>query len=96
MVQKYIIDKADIHDLITGKELQPRRGARAFCVEISGKLTNGDVIRSIFPDIEVEPVKLGDQIVGYDIWKLDNGTCAETYFTKTWWNAPYKAESEDK
>ena len=61
----------------------------------AGELTNGDMMKIIFPDVEVEAVKLGGQIVGYDISKLDKGSCAETYFTKTWWNAPYFAEREE-
>ncbi len=73
MVQKYIIDKADIHNLLTGKEipLEHRSKARAFCVEIEGGITNGEIFRAIFP---------GDEV------RID----------LEWWNAPYKAESEDK
>lgn len=51
MVEKYIIDKADIHNLLTGKEipLENRSKARAFCVEIEGGVTNGEMFQAIFP-----------------------------------------------
>lgn len=49
----------------------------------------------MFHDIEVETVKLDGEIIGYDISNLDDGTCAETYFTKSWWDAPYKKEVEE-
>lgn len=97
MVEKYIIDKTDIRNLIIGKELDLQQGckARAFCVEVLGKLTNGDMIKAMFPGIVVEAVKLDGEIIGYDISNLDDGTCAETYFTKSWWDAPYKKEVEE-
>lgn len=87
MVEKYIIDKTDIHDLITGKELPLSQGkARAFCVEIEGKITNGDMIKAIFPNIDTE--KIEDIIDVYGMSK-----CRVTYDTD-WWNAPYETESE--
>lgn len=87
MVQKYIIDKTDIHDLLTGKEIPlPQGKARAFCVEIAGKITNGDMIKAIFPNIDTEQIE--DIIDVYGMSK-----CRVTYDTD-WWNAPYKAESE--
>lgn len=88
MVQKYIIDKTDIHDLLTGKEIPlPQGRARAFCVEIAGKITNGDVIKAMFPNIEIEEID-DELIVAY---KLD---VKGTPFYRVWWNAPYKTESE--
>ena len=89
MVEKYIIDKTDIHDLLTGKEIPlPQGRARAFCVEIAGKITNGDMIKAIFPNIDTEQIE--DIIDVYGMSK-----CRVTYDTD-WWNAPYKTESEDK
>ena len=96
MVHKYIIDKADIHDLLTGKEIPLPQGnkARAFCVEIAGGMTNGEVIQALFPDIVTHDMAIsihaatkvtccGDKhcrgAISYDFWK-------------EWWNAPYKAE----
>ena len=45
-------------------------------LHIKDKITNGDVIKALFP-------KYYQNILSY----LDN---------TSWWNAPYKAESEDK
>lgn len=58
----------------------------------ASKLTNGDMMKIFFPDIEIEAVKMDDKIIGYDISKLDK----LTYFTKSWWDAPYFVESEDE
>lgn len=57
--------------------------------------TNGDMIKALFPDIVAETVKLDGEIIGYDICNMDIGTYAETYFTESWWNAPYKKEVEE-
>ena len=55
MVEKYIIEKCDIHYLLTGQDIPLSQGrARTFCVEIAGKITNGDVIKSIFPHYELK------------------------------------------
>ena len=84
MIQKYIIDKADIHNLLTGKEIPLGQGskARAFCVEIAGGMTNGEVLKSIFPTAELI---LGNSDHMPDV------LCVK----EKWWNAPYKAESEE-
>ena len=84
MVQKYIIDKADIHNLLIGKDIPLEHGskARAFCVEIAGGMTNGEVIQALFPNISV--YEHGST------YSVNN----EYNFNSTWWNAPYKAESE--
>lgn len=88
MVEKYIIDKIDIHDLLTGKDLPLTQGkARAFCVEIAGKITNGDMIKAIFPNIDTEQIE--DIIDVYGMSK-----CRVTYDTD-WWNAPYKTENKN-
>lgn len=52
------------------------------------EVTNGDVIKAIFPNIDIEQIE--DIIDVYGMSK-----CRVTYDTD-WWNAPYKAESEDK
>ena len=87
MVQKYIIDKADIHNLLTGKDIPLEQGskARAFCVEVAGEMTNGEVIQAVF-NVMVLTVK------GGKVW------VEKIYFPfdEDWWNAPYKAESEVK
>ena len=89
MVEKYIIDKIDIHDLLTGKELPLQQGkARAFCVEIAGKITNGDMIEALFPHYEIETKK---GVVWVHGLGFDGGW---QRFLEDWWNAPYKTESE--
>lgn len=94
MVEKYIIDKADIHNLLTGKEipLEHRSKARAFCVEIEGGITNGEVFQAIFPCDEVHINGLQEGMVHFSMKSnLDSMDC----FDLDWWNAPYKAESEE-
>lgn len=84
MVQKYIIDKADIHDLLTGKDIPLEQGnkARAFCVEIAGGITNGEVIRAMFPNISV--YQHGST------YSVNN----EYNFNSTWWDLPYQKGGE--
>jgi hypothetical protein len=91
MVQKYIIDKSDLPDLIQGKELALEQGNkfRAFCIEINGKMTNGDVIKAVFPNIIVE--------YGYGLAiGVDFGVGGERDLSREWWNAPYKAGDTDE
>lgn len=53
------------------------------------KVTNGDVIKAIFPNIDIEQIE--DIIDVYGMSK-----CRVTYDTD-WWNAPYNnAESEEE
>ena len=95
MVQKYIIDKTDIHDLLTGKEIPlPQGRARAFCVEIAGKITNGDMIKAMFPYIKVEDKCSMYYSVNIENLSSDKGLNT-VGFRKDWWNAPYKTESEE-
>lgn len=89
-IEKYIIDKSDLTSLLRGEVLtiQPKGNIKGFCVEIAGNLTNGDVIRALFPNISIV------NVYGGDIWfKVDNSylQCSES-----WWNSPYKAGSENK
>lgn len=51
-------------------------------VNISNNATNGDVIKAIFPNIDIEQIE--DIIDVYGMSK-----CRVTYDTD-WWNAPYK------
>ena len=89
MVHKYIIDKADIHDLLTGKEIPLPQGnkARAFCVEIAGGMTNGEVIQALFPNMKTEDTPFRP-LIGTDI---DKGY---VLFNRDWWNAPYQKGGE--
>ena len=45
--------------------------------------TNGDVIKAMFPNIEVEEQ-------GKDLFIVFNMDIQGTPFYKTWWNAPYQ------
>lgn len=51
-IEKYIIDKSDLTALLRGEDLAitPKGHIRGFCVEIAGNLTNGDVIKAVFPN----------------------------------------------
>lgn len=51
------------------------------CIEIPNGATNGDVIKTIFPNIEIEGI--GGEI---KCIATQNGT---SYFALDWWNAPY-------
>lgn len=60
---------------------------------ISKDATNGEVIKAIFPNIEIiETV----YVCGMPYVRvLFNGMPEIKIFDLDWWNAPYKAESED-
>lgn len=59
-------------------------------IEIPKNVTNGDMIKTMFPYIEIEGI--GGEIKCIAA-KIGFGT---SYFALDWWNAPYMAESEDK
>lgn len=73
-----------------------------------GTVTNGDMIKAMFPNCEVFEYKVktnskGDIVVGYDVFlyayhpaKSDTGLGfgIKVFFDVMWWNAPYKVESE--
>lgn len=85
MTKRYIIDKADVHDLLTGKALSLSQGNEsAFCVTISGNMTNGDMIRALFP---IGNVELRGGLTRCHI--ADDNNCVCDFLTD-WWNAPYR------
>ena len=91
MVQKYIIDKVDIPNLLTGKEIPLGQGskARAFCVEIADEMTNWEVLKSIFPYAEIVG---GDETL--TAVRIDSNPKVGTpivLYTE-WLNAPYSTE----
>ena len=55
-------------------------------IEIPNGATNGDMIKTIFPNIEIEGI--GGEI---KCIAVKNGT---SYFALDWWNAPYKRGRE--
>ena len=57
------------------------------CIEIPNGATNGDMIKTIFPYIEIEGI--GGEI---KCIAAKNGT---SYFALDWWNAPYKGGREE-
>ena len=53
--------------------------------------TNGDVIKAVFPNTNIE---YWAEYSTYNVeFPNDNDV---KHFSYDWWNAPYKAESEDK
>lgn len=89
-IEKYIIDKSDLTALLSGEDLaiQPKGNIKGFCVEIAGDLTNGDVIKALFPNM----CKKGT----YCEFFFDNEKAVQTNsymnVSKHWLNAPYKAD----
>ena len=57
------------------------------CIEIPNGATNGDMIKAMFPNIEIEGI--GGEI---KCIATKNGT---SYFALDWWNAPYKGGGEE-
>lgn len=99
MTKRYIIDKADIHDLLAGKELSLSQGREsAFCITISGNMTNGDMIKAIFPNEKYKEGLRGDMVdgkpVNHKVVRV-NGLFDYYVMDYDWWNAPYEAESEE-
>lgn len=94
MVTKYIIDRADIYDLLMGKELslsQPSR-TRAFSVKIAGEMTNGDMIKALFPNIEIADCTKFNEV--YTEIPFGELIGANIDCMRDWWNAPYREGDE--
>lgn len=91
-VMKYIIDKSDLPALIKGEDLAlpPKGNIRGFCIEIAGELTNGDMIKAVFPDIKWFINEDGEVFT-------DHKTLNQKFvrFNLAWWNAQYKRGDED-
>lgn len=64
------------------------------CIEIPDNATNGDVVKLMFPDAEIQPI-MGyfdkDELLGYRVYL---GGRSQDYLLD-WWNAPYKKEVEE-
>lgn len=86
MVQKYIIDKTDLHNLLTGEEIPLDQGskARAFCIEIPGGMTNGEMIQALFPNSKFTKIGYGNIEFAVDGFVFE--------LTDRWLNTPYKTE----
>jgi hypothetical protein len=87
-IEKYIIDKSDLTALLKGEDLaiQPKGNIKGFCVEIAGNLTNGDMIKAMFPELKVE------ENIGSIYMHGDNGILLMAQ--KKMWNAPYIKSEE--
>ena len=59
------------------------------CIEIPNGATNGDIIKTMFPNIEIEGI--GGEIKCIAT-QIGFGT---SYFSLDWWNAPYKKSGEE-
>ena len=53
-------------------------------IDKRGIVTNGDVIKAMFPDVDVK-----ERNNGYEVY-FGVGTAIQ-FFNRQWWNAPYKA-----
>ena len=60
------------------------------CIEIPNGATNGDMIKTMFPNIEIEGI--GGEIIKCIAVQIGFGT---SYFALDWWNAPYKGGGEE-
>jgi len=61
-------------------------------INIPEDATNGDVIKALFPNGKV--IKC-DEATGYE-QMIDDKYSYCSWFDASWWNAPYKAESEEE
>ena len=57
-------------------------------------MTNGEVIKALFPYIEAETYEYTTSVKWLDCDK--DASDPYSYFWSEWWNAPYTAESEAK
>ena len=91
--EKYIIDKSDLTALLKGEDLaiQPKGKIRGFCVEITGNLTNGDMIKAMFPNSHDWEATIEGESSHY--LELPNNLVINR-FTEDWWNALYKVGGE--
>lgn len=84
-----IIDKDDLPKLIKGEELTLTNDKiSAVTIEVNGTLTNGDVIKAMFPSVEVK-----EKNNGYEVY-FGVGTAIQ-FFNHQWWNSPYKESDKD-
>ena len=58
---------------------------------IPGNVTNGDVIKALFPDARVDDYDYDEDPV-IDVYGMDDTEYIT--FRKNWWNSPYKKEGD--
>ena len=78
----------DVHRIIY--ETSVDKAPTVNAVVIPDGATNGDMIKAVFPNTESRL----DKNTGITLVRWEDGT-TKCYKTE-WWNAQYKAESEDK
>ena len=88
-----IQNKLDFNGMLKEKDIYNLMNIIDDAIPIPDNATNGDVIKAMFPNTEVDDYDYGKDPV-IDVYGIDN----TEYITlrKAWWNAPYKAESENK
>lgn len=82
-VINYILLKEDLPKLLSGEELPLDNGEhRAFQLTIIDGLTNGDVLKALYPDIKIwgESEKTLDYSLGGMVHRV----------LKSWWNADFR------
>lgn len=57
-------------------------------IPISDKMTNGDMIKAMFPNVECREDRLGNVFV------ISDAQLGYIVFRESWWNAPYRKERE--
>ena len=95
-----LISTSDLHNIVMKRKTEYGRLATLIdniveemvqetqtvdAIEIPKNITNGDMIKIMFPNIEIEGI--GGEI---KCIAAKNGT---SYFALDWWNAPYKNSS---
>lgn len=65
-------------------------------IDIPNNPTNGDIIKTMFPNAIVKPHMFGSCTCGVDV-RVFTGehTCFELWFPTHWWDAPYKIGREE-
>ena len=86
-IEKYIIDKSDLTALLRGEclPIQPKGNIKGFCVEIAGELTNGELIKAMFPNCKAERTESG-------LWVNAQNVDGDSMFSAYWWDSPYRKE----
>ena len=95
-IEKFIIDKSDLPALLKGEDIaiRPKGNIKGFCVEIAGTLTNGDVIKAMFPDAEIDYHEKSDFVDSHvTVFPKACDTCQD--YSYAYWNASYKKGAEE-
>lgn len=63
-------------------------------MEITGNLTNGDMIKAMFPDAQIDYHEKSDLVDDYvTVFIKDCDTCQD--YSLDWWNAPHRGGVEE-